>query len=175
MNHLSPQLLSGLLDKYRTLRRLRTERTEVAPREELRRLARDYPGSLRELDRLPLESIEARMAALEAVLALAREPEVWMSLQVSYHGFMRATLRIKRWSRAWPDEPDVVERELRARYVPAPDEPDLAFFDARVLASIRKPEQGRLNPLVLAAVARHHGTTADEVARALLASSPVPK
>jgi hypothetical protein len=168
MNHPSPQLLSGLLDKYRRLLRLRTETTAEAPREELRRLARQYPGSLRELDQLPLESIEARISALEAVLASAGEPEVWMCLQVSYHGFMRATLRIKRWSRDWPDEPAAAQRALSARYVAGADEPALAFFDEAVIAAIRKPAQGRLNPFVLAEVARHHGTTAGEVARALL-------
>ncbi|HKP61218.1 MAG TPA: hypothetical protein VJV78_31025 [Polyangiales bacterium] len=165
----TPQLLSGLLDKYTRLLRLRSVPDALPPRDELRSLARQFPGSLRELDRLPLPLIEARLRELEQVLAEGREPTQWMRLQVSYHGFMRATLRIKRWSRAWPEEQEAAQAELAARYVPAPDEPALGFFDAEVLELIRNPPAGRLNPFVLAAVARVHGTTAEDVGKALLA------
>jgi hypothetical protein len=168
MNHPSQQLLSGLVDKYRRLLRLRTEPTEHPPRLELRKLARDFPGSLRELDRLPLAVIEQRLAALEDVLARAAQPEAWMGLQVSYHGFMRATLRIKRWSRELPDDPAEVLRALAARYVAGADEPELSFFAADVIVVIRRPPQGRLNPFVLDAVARHHGTTVEAVLGALM-------
>jgi hypothetical protein len=167
MNHPSPELLSGLLDKYRRLHRLRTEPAVLAPREELRRLARRWPGSLRELDRLPLEALEARVGALEAVLEGGREVEGWMRLQVSYHGFMRAALRVKRWSRDWPEDPSDVQRMLGERYVAAADEPAISFFDAGTIAAIRRPEGGRLNPLVLGAVAGLHGVGVEEVIGAL--------
>ena len=171
MTHPSPQLLSGLLDKYRRLLRLRTEPTTEAPRDELRRLARQYPGSLRELDRLPLESIAARIAALEAVLELTREPEAWMSLQVSYHGFMRATLRVKRWAREWPEDAAEARRRLAERYVAAEDEPEIAFFDEAVIAAIRRPEKGRLNPFVIRVVAARFGMGVGAVADALFGVS----
>lgn len=164
----SPQLLSGLVDKYTRLLRLRSVADALPPRAELRSLARQFPGALRELDRLPLPLIEARLRELEQVLAEGREPALWMRLQVSYHGFMRATLRIKRWSRGWPEEQGPALAELAARYVPAADEPELGFFDATALGVIRKPPAGRLNPFVLAAVARLHGTTPETVGRALL-------
>jgi hypothetical protein len=167
--HPSPQLLSGLVDKYTRLLRLRSVVDALPPRAELRSLARQFPGALRELDRLPLPLIEARLRELEQVLAEGREPALWMSLQVSYHGFMRATLRIKRWSRAWPDEQAAALSALAARYVPAADEPALGFFDAQVLALIRNPPAGRLNPFVIASVAHLHGTTPDAVGNALLA------
>lgn len=163
----TPQVLYGLVDKYERLLHLRTEPTEVAPRAELRSLARQFPGSLRELDRLSIETLETRLAALRRVLADASDPEPWMCLQASYHGYMRATLRIKRWSRAWPDEPAAALLAFTARYVPAADEPGLACFDAELLAKIRKPPEGRLNPLVYEAVARIHETTAEVVAEAL--------
>jgi hypothetical protein len=163
----TPQVLQGLVDKYERLLRLRTEPTEVAPRDELRSLARQFPGALRELDRLALETIEIRLRALRRVLANATEPETWMCLQASYHGYMRATLRIKRWSRGWPQEPAAALLAFTAKYVPAPDEPGLAYFDEELLVKIRKPPAGRLNPLVLEAVARVHETTADAVAEAL--------
>jgi hypothetical protein len=122
---------------------------------------------LRELDSLPLDTIQTRLTALRRVLAEASEPEPWMCLQASYHGYMRATLRIKRWSRGWPDAPAAALLAFRSKYVPAADEPGLAYFDEDVLAKIRKPPAGRLNPLVLEAVARVHGTTVEVVAEAL--------
>jgi hypothetical protein len=116
---------------------------------------------------LPL--IEARLRDLEQVLAEGSQPAIWMRLQVSYHGFMRATLRVKRWSRAWPEEQAAALAMLAARYVPAADEPALGFFDAEALTFIRNPPAGRLNPFVLAAVARLHCTTPEAVGNALLA------
>lgn len=166
--HISPQLLSGLVDKYTRLLRLRSVADELPPRDELRSLARQFPGALRELDRLPLPTIEARLRELERVLDEGSEPALWMRLQVSYHGFMRATLRVKRWSRAWPEERAAALAELAARYVPAADEPALEFFDAEALGLIRNPPDGRLNPFVIAAVARLHGTTSEIVGNALL-------
>jgi hypothetical protein len=166
--HTSPQLLSGLVDKYTRLLRLRSVADVLPPRDELRSLARQFPGALRELDRLPLPLIEARLRELEQVLAEGCEPALWMRLQVSYHGFMRATLRVKRWSRGWPQEQSAALAALAARYVPAADEPALSFFDAEALGSIRRPPAGRLNPFVLAAVARLHGTTPEVVGNALL-------
>ena len=168
MHHVSSDQLSRLADKYRRLLRLRSETVAEPPRAELRSLAREFPGALRELDCLPLPILEARLDALEQVLTRGAEPEGWMRLQVSYHGFMRAILRIKRWSRDWPDEPEAALRALTARYVPATDEPTLEFFDTMSLGAIRKPPQGRLNPFVLAAVARLHGTTPEVVSNAIV-------
>jgi hypothetical protein len=44
-------------------------------------------------------------------------------------------------------------------YRPGPGEPPAARFDAVSLAAIRRPAGGRLNPWVLAEVARDHGVT----------------
>jgi hypothetical protein len=167
MDHLAPPLVAALADKYRRLLALRLGADAQPPVAELRALARQFPGALRELDQLPLEVIRVRLAALESVVTGDGALEQWMMLQASYHGVMRATLRIKRWSRSWSREPDSAARELAARYVPAPDEPAVDFFDAAVLLTIRDPPGGRLNPLVLAAVARLHGVDADHVRRAL--------
>jgi hypothetical protein len=80
---------------------------------------------------------------------------------------MRATLRIKRWSRGWPQEVELAVLQLVERYVPGPDEPAVDFFDAELLRAIRNPPAGRLNPLVLAAVARLHGVEPEHVCSAL--------
>lgn len=163
----APEVLRGLVDKYERLLRLRTEPSAEVPRDELRSLARQFPGALRELDRLPVPMIEARLSALRNVVAGAAEPEAWMSLVASYHGYMRAALRVKRWSRAWPAEPAAALLAFTERYVPAADEPGLAFFDVDVLVTIRKPPLGRLNPFIIEAVARLHQTTPELVAGAL--------
>jgi hypothetical protein len=164
----TPQVLYGLVNKYERMLRLRTEPSEAPPTAELRSLARQFPGSLRELDRVPLEMLAARLRALEAVLSGKAPIEPWMQMQASYHGYMRATLRIKRWSRQWPSEPAAALVLLAAKYVSADDEPPLSFFDAELLARIRKPPGGRLNPLVLEAVARLHATTPQVVSDALI-------
>ena len=62
--------------------RLRTEALEDAQmRSEMRDLARDFPGALRELDELPFEVIARR---LEQVTACART-EPWMIATLQYH------------------------------------------------------------------------------------------
>jgi hypothetical protein len=165
---LTSQVLYGLINKYERLLRLRTEPSDVPPTAELRSLARQFPGSLRELDRVPLETLTARLRALESVLHAGGALEPWMPMQASYHGYMRATLRIKRWARAWPADPTEALLLLAAKYTPAADEPPVSYFDAEQLALIRKPPGGRLNPLVLEAVARLHDTTPQVVADALL-------
>jgi hypothetical protein len=163
----SQEPLSGLLDKYRRLLRLRSVRAVAPPRAELRALSLAYPGALRELDQLPLDAIEARLSELEHTLAQGAPPELWMRLQVSYHGYMRAALRIKRWARRWPDDAVAAALELAQRYVPAADEPPIESLDAATLSTICSPPQGRLNPVVLAAVARLHGVHPEQVQRAL--------
>lgn len=164
----SHEPLSGLLDKYRRLLRLRTYPAAMPPRDELRAISSAYPGALRELDRLPLGAIESRLSELERTLARGGPPELWMRLQISYHGYMRAALRIKRWSQRWPDDAVSAGLELARRYVPAEDEPPLEHLDAATLRTICSPPQGRLNPVVLAAVARMHGVHPDQVQRALI-------
>lgn len=163
----SHEPLSGLLDKYRRLLHLRSCPEAAPPRAELRALALAYPGALRELDRLPLGAIESRLSELERTCARGAPPELWMRLQISYHGYMRAALRIKRWSRQWPDDAVTAALELARRYVPAADEPLLEHLDPATLHTICTPPQGRLNPVVLAAVARLHGVQPDQVQRAL--------
>jgi hypothetical protein len=169
MTTLAPSLVHALRDKYQTLRALRLQTHEVAPRAELAALAARFPGALRELDRLPLDVIEARLGAIDAVVRGAAEPQSWMRLQVAYHGFMRAALRIRRLLAAAEARAgqDAITYLARIGYTPALDEPALERFDDEALATIAKPPRGRLNPWVIAQVARDHGVHQDLVIAAL--------
>jgi hypothetical protein len=162
-----PRLVRALSGKYEKLCELRQrQQTTVAPRDELIALAAEFPGALRELDCLAWEELEHRSAALRRVLSGSAEVERWMVLQIGYHGFMRAVLRIRRLmlerERSFDQQP--------LRYTAALDEPPLERFDAQALAVIRKPPRGRLNPWVLAQVARDQAVTETCIENALWGS-----
>jgi hypothetical protein len=165
------KLLRALRTKYLTIQTLRLEapfETASAARPKLAALAREFPGALRELDQLPMDRVEERLRAIERALDERAEPEPWMQLQAAYHGFMRAVLRIRRLSRGRSLEIIDAERELEAlSYEPADDEPPACRFDRAALLVIRRPPGGRLNPWVLAEVARDCGVAPESVHKAL--------
>jgi hypothetical protein len=161
--------LCALRSKYQTMLQLRAAgRAPSAPRAQLSALANECPGALRELDQLPIHFVEERLAAIEQALAQTAPVERWMELQSGYHGFMRATLRIRRLSRGRPLAVLDAQRELaELPYEPAEDEPPAQRFSAMDLATIRRPPAGRLNPWVLEQVAHDHGVTPELVRKAL--------
>lgn len=171
MDERQQRLLSGLVEKYRAISRLRARAacdTRAEAHAQMRELARRFPGALRELDCLSDAQISTRLAALEASLVRGA-PERWMLLQASYHGYMRAALRLRRVLRASSSHARAAPPELAALgYTPAEDEPLPEHLDAGALFAIVRPAGGRLNPWVLAAVAELHQTSGDEVRRALL-------
>lgn len=170
MPTIDPPRIRALLGKYQAMRALRIAEHATAPRAELLALASAFPGALRELDRLPLEQIEARMRALEHVLATGRAPDAWMELQSAYHGFMRAALRIRRQLLAQPQLPleDAASCLVSIAYEPESGEPPASRFDSEALRVLAKPPRGRLNPWVMAQVARDWGVDTSAVQAALL-------
>jgi hypothetical protein len=159
----------GLCDKYQALLALRVHETDVAPRAEMAALAAAYPGALRELDQLPLQVIERRLACLREVIAGSARVERWMTLQVAYHGYMRAVLRLRRallasGERSFVDPVACLERHA---YTAAPDEPAPAWFTPTVLQNIVRPPRGRLNPWVMELVARDQSVSPQDVLDAL--------
>jgi len=161
----------ALLDKYREIKRLRDEHArgdEQDPRPQMRALAARFPGALRELDELPMEEIEARLARLHDVLARAQPAPEWVVLQLGYHGWMRAALRIKLIARRRDcTHVDAVLAELPQSYRPEPHDPPLASLDRAAVSAILEPLDGRLNPWVYARVAAAAGVEPDVVRRAL--------
>jgi hypothetical protein len=149
-----PQLVRALCSKYEKLCDLRQRQlSSVAPRAEMVALSAAFPGALRELDGLPWEELERRMLALRDVVEGRAQLEQWMQLQIAYHGFMRAVLRIRRQLL------EIERSGSELQYAAAADEPARERFDAVALATIRKPPLGRLNPWVLDQVARDHAVS----------------
>jgi hypothetical protein len=163
--------LRALRDKYLEIKRLRDEDAAGLahdPKLEMAELARRFPGALRECDELPIEEIDRRLAVLQDAVAGRAPAPQWVALQVGYHGWMRAALRIKRIAagRRATDALAVLG-ELARGYRPEPDEPPLARFDESTVHAILEPDDGRLNPWVYARVAEQHGVEPDAVRQAL--------
>ena len=121
---LSDESLAALARKYRTLaevRRAKQRSGEHTPREEMRALAREFPGSLRELDVLPLDELDRRAIALEqAGRGFAVQP--WMRWMADFHALLRAALSIKARLRGARSVDEERARELAASF-----EMDAAF------------------------------------------------
>lgn len=70
-----------MIFKYEEMLRLREAKTVVPPTEALRRLSAEFPGALRELDRLSVNEIERRLTELRGgapgplLVAIARYHE----------------------------------------------------------------------------------------------------
>src|SRR5687768_16978859 len=86
----------SLRDKYVEMLRMRRDAEGLTRREDMARLAERFPGSLREIDELPLEEIEQRIATLDRVVAGEIPPPDWARVLARYHGWLRAALRLKR-------------------------------------------------------------------------------
>jgi hypothetical protein len=94
----------ALTRKYRALVALRTRRDgggAPATRRELRALAREFPGCLRELDTLGPDEL-ARRAAAAAVAAAGGSREPWMDWIAAYHALMASELAARARGEAVP-------------------------------------------------------------------------
>ena len=145
-----------LARKYRTLLALRAAHERdgsVADPRQLRALAAEFPGALRELDALPAAEMHARADALDAV-ARGAAVEPWMNAMAGYHALMRATLAIKRAGANTAAVHRAVDEFHRATGV-ALDDGDLA--------SIARPPRGRLGVFVFARLGATLGRAPDEL------------
>jgi hypothetical protein len=132
-----PVGVDALARKYAALSRLRARRDHggaAASREELRALADECPGALRELDTLGPGEL-ARRAAACAAAAAGGPTEPWMAWIAAYHGLVAGELAARKAGRKRPG---------RGR-TPA----------------------GRINVVVLRALADRFGVPATEIARTL--------
>ena len=150
----------SLARKYRTLLALRHAHARdgsVARPAELRDLAAEFPGALRELDALPVEVMRARADALEAAHGSGADLAPWMTAMAGYHALMRATLTIKRAygpggdTGAVPGAVDALHAETGIA------------LEAHDLAAIARPPRGRLGVFVFARLGAALGRPADEL------------
>jgi hypothetical protein len=134
---------AALARKYQALVALRGRRDSggaPAGRDELRALAAEFPGCLRELDTLGGAELSRRAAAAAAAAAGgAREP--WMAWIAAYHALMTEALAARARGAAG-------ERDELAR----------AALD---------PPEGRLNVVVLRALGERFGVAAATIADTL--------
>lgn len=150
--------LDALLSKYVEMKRLRVadaEQTLADPRDAMRTLAARFPGALREIDVLPMDEIDARIAALERSLTEAEAPiATWMIALSRYHAWLRIALQIRR---------EAGPRTLEAARALEAAIPELRALDDATLAMMLRPPAGRLNAVVLARVALEIGVDAAEI------------
>ena len=146
------------------LRRAYPESQAAPPGAELRRLAGEYPGSLRELDLLPREMIEARLEALDAKGAL---PD-WALPMLRYHAWMRVALLVKKEiGRA--NSAEMAQKWVKNEYVARDGEPNIAEVVAE-LTHILAPAGGRLNQWLFHRLAQEFGVEANTLEELLFMS-----
>jgi hypothetical protein len=139
---------SALARKYRALAALRARRDDGgagATREELRILAAEFPGCLRELDTLGAAEL-ARRAAVCAEPEPSAEAEPWITWIAAYHALMGQAL----------------EARARRGSGGGPDPGDDAFLQAALA-----PPGGRINVVVLRELSTRFGVPAATIAGTL--------
>jgi hypothetical protein len=169
-----PEELAALARKYEIIARLRRERADggpVAPRAELRALAREFPGSLRELDTVPMPELDRRIRALADAAQGAASVEPWMSWMSAYHVTMRAALFIKaRTARASHLSGDLADALAEAATSHSGVPIDPAFVRA-----VASPPRGRLNAVVFHRLAGEFEVPAEAIQKALFPPARTPE
>ena len=165
---LSRGALLAMEHKYQELLRLRRAQDQGAqgdPRGAMRALAAATPGSLREIDVLPLDALEARLAHVQDALAGAPAAG-WLVWMVEFHAWMRLALALRA-----ADLRADAARALSWAHAREREPLDLALGNEHVdddaVRALLRPEGGRLVPVALRFVARAHDRSAAEVERAL--------
>jgi hypothetical protein len=130
--------LLALERKYRCLLELRGGAREPEGGV-LRALASEFPGALRELDILPLATLERRLRTVAAAVAGA-EPSPWVHWMLAYHRRMRLALAIKRKLGDARLEPGAIARGAGAEFGEE--------LEPEFVAKVARPPGGRLNRLV---------------------------
>jgi hypothetical protein len=167
--------LRRLRDKYERMLRLREAHDrarrdasfrEPDPKPEMASLAEEFPGALREIDRLPLDVIGARIEELARAESDPAPGEPWMAAQVLFHRFARGALVAKRWLGGRKRVTPATARAFREALRDLPRAAEAELF-ADDLARIAAPPGGRLMDVVHHRVADALGITV-AAARALV-------
>ncbi|MFO0759417.1 MAG: hypothetical protein U0359_23185 [Byssovorax sp.] len=164
-----PDRLLRLAEKYRTLGALRRARAAGDPlpdRAVFQALADELPGSVAELDTLPLDTIDARAEAL-ARAASGGPIEPWMTWLSGYHALFRAALRIRSRARRERD-PDPARAAILAldasTHAGIPVDPDF-------VRAVCRPPAGRLAAVIFARLEEAHGAPRAVIKQAIFPGS----
>ena len=165
-SHVTRSDLGALREKYEEMLRLRLEPSRGDPRRAMAALASRFPGSLREIDELPLETIAARVRELRASEHGA-PPARWMEATHLFHAWTRGALCAKKWLAGRK----AIDAELRATFEREAaalcwGDDAIAWRDA--LERLASPPRGRVTELVYERMGAHLGVSADRSADARL-------
>jgi hypothetical protein len=152
--------LIALREKYEEMLRLRLEPSGADPRRAMAALALRFPGSLREIDELPLDTIAARVSRLRASEGGA--PTLpWMEAMHLFHSMTRGALCAKRWLAGRKG----IDEEIRAAFDRAAGGlcgGDDAREWSADLARLASPPRGRVTELVYERIGVRLGMSAAE-------------
>lgn len=163
--------LTALREKYEAMLALRLDHdrartdpsfTEPDPRPAMAKLAARFPGALREIDDLPLEVIQSRIAALATAEREETSIARWMIAQESFHRLARGALAAKRWlgkARATSAGSATAFASAIAEGTVPPD----ALAWATALDVVARPPRGRLMNAVFARASTELGIDEPEV------------
>jgi hypothetical protein len=152
--------LIALREKYEEMLRLRLERSGADPRRAMAALASRFPGALREIDELPLETIASRLSELRATEGGA-PASPWMEALHLFHSLTRGALCAKRWLAGRKDVGDEV-RAAFEREATALCWGDDARAWGNDLSRLASPPRGRVTELVYERMSAQLGVTPDE-------------
>src|SRR5262249_43294414 len=143
--------LERLAHKYRVLAALRRAKAcgqPEPPRSVFRELAREFPGALSELDRLPLDEIDGRARALDDARA-GGDVAPWMRWMIRHGALFRAALHVKARLAGVHEVDDALAKELAAEASQEAASP----LDEAFVRSVARPPAGRIARVVLARLA----------------------
>jgi hypothetical protein len=182
----TPDELDALAAKYEALVRLRRRREALVAqgqvgfdeREgpvrlgEMRALAAQFPGALRELEVHEATALERRAQVVRAAQRGEAAVPGWVELVVELHETLRAGLRVKRWlAETRAAQPFDATTAARCAAAVGPDAAGTAGAAARghwpiepsTLVALHRPPGGRLMPFVIARVAARLGVSPHDV------------
>jgi hypothetical protein len=164
MDVVSPDELVELKRKYEEILRLRFEdlaKPGGDPRRDMAALAERFPGSLREMDELPLEAIGARLEELSRCISGEEIAASWMTASARFHRLMRGALAAKKWL----GRRRVVDPALTQAFRAGPHDfvyAEDALLWADALVGVARPPTGKLTALVFERLAAELGVSPNE-------------
>lgn len=165
----SEEELRALARKYQVLAKMRRDRARdgsIAARADMRALAREFPGSLRELDTVHLDEIDRRTRVLTEAAQGDTVVEPWMIWMSAYHATMRAALFVKARVARSPLLSDDRARAIAESATSHLGQP----IDEGFVRTVASPPRGRLNAFVFERLGQGFGVAPELIWQTLFPS-----